>query len=137
LIKRSGRVVDLDGTSAVAFTGIVAGNYYVVLRHRNHLPVMTASAIALNASSSLYSFTTAQSQAFGSSPMVQVAAGSYALAGGDANVSGAISSSDANVVFGALNINTYTLNDINLSGIVTSADASNIFGNLNKTSQVP
>ncbi len=48
LIKKDGSIVDTNGTSAVIFKNIVSGNsYYVVVYHRSHLPVMTASAIAL------------------------------------------------------------------------------------------
>ena len=49
LLQKDGDVVDLDGHSPLSFPGIAKGNsYYVVVRHRNHLGVMTASAIPLN-----------------------------------------------------------------------------------------
>ncbi|MBI5471262.1 MAG: DUF1349 domain-containing protein [Ignavibacteriae bacterium] len=136
-IKRSGRVVDTNGISDVTFPGVKTGSYYLVLKHRNHLPIMTASAIALGTSSTLYSFTTAQTQAYGSSPMVQLATGVFGLPAGDVNSSLIITSADANNVFGALNATTYNSNDVNLSGVVTSADANTIFSNLDKSSQVP
>ncbi len=44
LLQRDGDIVDMDGTSAVRFTSEVA-KYYVAVRHRNHLGVMTAAAI--------------------------------------------------------------------------------------------
>ncbi len=47
LLQRDGDVVDVDGKSAVRFDGLSAGNYYVVVRHRNHLGVMTAFTIWL------------------------------------------------------------------------------------------
>ena len=59
-IKSDGTIVDIDGTSPVTFTGLPAGNYYMVVRHRNHLAIMTAAAIPLSSSSELYNFTTAQ-----------------------------------------------------------------------------
>gem|GEM_PF-656792 len=40
LLQRDGDVVDVDGVSPVAFdTSIDSGNYYLALRHRNHLGV--------------------------------------------------------------------------------------------------
>ena len=63
-LKSDGTIVDTDGTSPVQFTGLSAGNYYIVIRHRNHLAIMSASAIPLSSSSALYDFTTAQSQAY-------------------------------------------------------------------------
>ena len=47
-LKKDGTVVDLDGTSAVAFPGVAAGNYYIAVKHRNHLGVMTDMPVNLN-----------------------------------------------------------------------------------------
>ncbi len=46
LLQRDGDLVDLDGSSAVHLF-IPTGEYHVALRHRNHLPVMTGSAVTL------------------------------------------------------------------------------------------
>ncbi len=48
LLQRDGDVVDMDGQSPVKFSGINAGTYHVVVKHRNHLGVMTAMPINLN-----------------------------------------------------------------------------------------
>ena len=48
LLKSDGSVVDLDGSSQVKFKGIVPGNYYIVVRHRNHLPIMSANPVNLS-----------------------------------------------------------------------------------------
>ena len=51
LIQRDGDVVSSsDGVSPLSFNGVTPGNYYVAFRHRNHLGVMTANAIALSGS---------------------------------------------------------------------------------------
>jgi hypothetical protein len=64
-IREDGKVVDLDGTSDPSFTGVGANNYYVVIKHRNHLPVRSATTVFVNgATPVLYDFTTAQAQAF-------------------------------------------------------------------------
>ena len=136
-IKNDGSVVDLDGTSPVTFSSITNGNYYVVLRHRNHLSVMSSSALELNSSSVLYDFTTGQAKAYGTSPMKLLTTGVFGMYAGDANGSGIVSAADANGVFNALNATGYNANDANLSGIVTAADANVIFTNLNATTRVP
>jgi Bacterial Ig domain len=41
LIQRDGDIVDVDGVSSVKFSQANAGDYYVVVRHRNHLGVMS------------------------------------------------------------------------------------------------
>lgn len=42
LIQRDGDIVDLDGNSALTFSGIPQDDYYLAIRHRNHLGVMTS-----------------------------------------------------------------------------------------------
>jgi hypothetical protein len=44
LVQRDGDVVDLDGTSAVFFPDVAVDNYYLAIRHRNHLGAMTKFA---------------------------------------------------------------------------------------------
>ncbi len=114
-----------------------AGDYYLVVRHRNHLPIMSAPVQALSpATPGAYDFTSSQNSAFGVNPMQPVGS-KFALYSGDANSSENISTTDANAVLGQLNVPGYRQNDINLSGIVSSADVNVVFGNLNKASQVP
>ncbi len=51
-VKSDGTVVDTDGASNVSFTGVTPGSYYIVVNHRNHLSVMSASTVALSGSGS-------------------------------------------------------------------------------------
>ena len=57
LLQRDGDVVDLDGVSPLVFEGVAPGNYYVVLRHRNHLGVMTMDRQAISSISTTIDFT--------------------------------------------------------------------------------
>jgi len=41
LVQRDGDIVDLDGTSSVFFPDVNSDNYFLVVRHRNHLGAMT------------------------------------------------------------------------------------------------
>lgn len=65
-ITSSGQVVDLDGTTTVNMGMPTNGTqYYVAVRHRNHLGVRSASAIAPSSTNGItYDFTTAQAQAY-------------------------------------------------------------------------
>ena len=67
-LKSDGSVVDLDGTSPVQFDNSVVesgNNLYVVIRHRNHLAVMSATGATLNNGVYSFDFTTGLDQAFG------------------------------------------------------------------------
>ncbi len=136
-LQSKGRIVDLDGVSTVTFPGVVPGDYYVVVRHRNHLSVMSAQPVSIGPAPAEYSFLSAQSSAYGSSPMKAVTGGRFALYAGDSNTSGIVTASDANLVFSTLNTSGYRIADVNMSGIVTAADANVVYGNLNKATQVP
>ena len=48
LLRRDGDVVDVDGTSPLLFSSPMAASYFVAIRHRNHLGVMTENAIPLS-----------------------------------------------------------------------------------------
>ncbi len=48
LLQRDGDVVAEDGTSPLRFPTANAGSFYVAVRHRNHLGVMTAEALDLS-----------------------------------------------------------------------------------------
>ncbi|MCB0786290.1 MAG: hemagglutinin protein, partial [Flavobacteriales bacterium] len=64
LLQRDGDVVDLDGTSAVTMaTG--DDQYFVAVRHRNHLGSMTASAIALSSSTTSIDLTAPGTATYG------------------------------------------------------------------------
>jgi hypothetical protein len=140
LLLNDGSVVDIDGTSPVAFKGLSDGNYYVVVKHRNHLAIMTASAIPLSSSSSTsFDFTTSQSQAYttGTDPMVALSGGGFGMIAGDANNSAIITASDVTPIINNLNNSVYSSADVNMSGIVTAADVTKIISNLNKGAYVP
>ncbi|MEM8526091.1 MAG: hypothetical protein AAGG68_15740 [Bacteroidota bacterium] len=49
LLQRDGDIVDMDGTSAVTFNGVLEEFYQVSIRTRNHLEVKTAEQILLRA----------------------------------------------------------------------------------------
>ncbi|GAB3923585.1 hypothetical protein [Larkinella terrae] len=48
LLQRDGDVVEPDGMSPLNFSLLPSDTYYVVLRHRNHLPVMTQNAVTFS-----------------------------------------------------------------------------------------
>jgi hypothetical protein len=64
LVQRDGDVVDVDGTSPVLFATTVPGNYFVSVKHRNHLGVMTNSAIALSGVPATVDFTATSTALF-------------------------------------------------------------------------
>jgi len=90
LLQRDGDVVShADGVSPVQFDRVPAGNYYVSIKHRNHLGVMTATPVFLSpTNSTLLDFTTMPT-VYTSINIVntprKVEGGKYTLWSGDGN----------------------------------------------------
>lgn len=65
LVQRDGDIVDIDGISAIQFsTATNAQSYFVAVRHRNHLGVMTATARAMNPAGLVVDFRKAATPTF-------------------------------------------------------------------------
>ena len=56
LLRNNGSVVDMDGASPVLFA-LPPADYFVAVRHRNHLGIMSASAVPIAATSALVNLT--------------------------------------------------------------------------------
>ena len=110
LLLTDGRIVDLDGASRLAFSGLPDGNYFVVVRHRNHLPAMASSPAALTNTPGP---TGAPFDVILPAPLVA----------GDASADGHIRNDDKNEYwFTAQGQSGYLPGDFNLDGQVTEAD---------------
>lgn len=76
LLLRNGAVVDVDGSSALAFE-LPPGSYHVAVRHRNHLGIMTAAPLTFGATAITVDFTLPGTPTYGTEPRVQ--AGTYRM----------------------------------------------------------
>lgn len=136
LLRRNGTIVDVDGASDVAFPGLPADNYYVAVRHRNHLGIMTSTARPLSASASLIDLTSTTVPIQGGSAAANTIAGTRCLWSGDANhdrsvrYTGAMNDRDPILVRTGGGIptavfNGYATEDVNLDGAVKYTGAGN------------
>ena len=100
---------------------------------------MSSSPVSLMTSSSNYDFTTSQSKAYGTNPMMSLASGIYGMYSGDGDANGGISSTDRNNIWRVENGSVgYLPGDYDLSGGVNSTDI-NLCWRLNNgiVTQVP
>lgn len=87
-VKQNGDVVDLSGTVGLFFSGLTADDYFVSIRHRNHLGVMGNATVTLDATplNNSINFTTTATVLFGDGSAVnEVEPGVNALHMGNAN----------------------------------------------------
>jgi hypothetical protein len=138
-----GRIVDTDLRSPVTFPHTSARNLYIVLRHRNHLAVMSASPITFTGlDTAALDFTASLASAYGTDPMRLMAPGVFALWAGDVNANGLLryngAANDRALIFaltGSLTgvVYGYYPEDVNMNGAVRYNGAGNdrviIFGN--------
>lgn len=94
LIQRDGDVVDVDGISSVNFP-IPADEYYVALRHRNHLGVMTNQSIAIG-SETVVDFQTSTTSTWGLNAQKNLIGTKMGLWAGNSN-------SDTEIIFQGAN----------------------------------
>ncbi len=118
LIQRDGDIVDVDGVSPVSFK-IANDNYFVAVRHRNHLGVMAPSVFSINKTLPItYDFSTAVNQAL-NGIQKDLTGGVFGLYAGNVNGNNTVRAS------GSLSVNDY-LKLINLLG-TSSSILSNVY----------
>ena len=123
LLLSDGSVVDIDGSGPVKFKDVSDGNYYVVVRHRNHLPIMSANPVSLNSTNSLlYDFSTSQSQAFGTNAIKDLGGGYFGMIGGDTNSDGFIDILDFVGPDNEIFFDGYRNSDSNMDGFIDIID---------------
>lgn len=83
LLRRNGTIVDVDGSSDVGFPGVAAGLYYVAVRHRNHLGIMTAAAVPVSATAALIDLSASSAAIHGGTAATATINGTRCLWAGD------------------------------------------------------
>ncbi len=86
-LRNDGQLLETDGTVGYNATVTLASGYdltsYIVIKHRNHLAIMSAAVVTLP-NASAYDFTTSLSQAYGASaPMIALTSSIFAMYAGD------------------------------------------------------
>ncbi len=136
LLQADGDVVDVDGISSVQFSGINEGNYYLAIRHRNHLGIMTSLPIPLETTSTIIDFTNSSTSTYGTSAQ-KVENGIQVLWAGDSSADGLVNAADRSDTWNTRNQTGYLNADVNLDGACNAADRSITWNNRNLVEQLP
>ena len=92
-VDNSKVVLNSNGMATLAFGNAANGNYYIVIKHRNHIETWSSSAMTFATGQTVnYDFTNAQTKAYGGK-LKQVGS-VWVLYGGDANADGYIDPTD-------------------------------------------
>ncbi len=122
LLLDDGQVVNTEGTT-LQFNDVSIGSYYVVLRARNHIDLITDSTVPLPNLGQPVNFADPGVVMGGSSQLKQINPAIYAMIGGDYNNEGVVTVSDHNAFSENMsNINVYEAGDGNMDGNITVVD---------------
>lgn len=126
-IESDGYIVDAkDGISPVDFTNAPDGNYFIGVRHRNHLGFITQNKVSLSkAYAKTFDFTNNSVPLYANN-IPTITKGSFeVMIGGDANIDGQIDSADKAIWNSNNGLGGYSYDaDFNIDGQVDSSDKS-------------
>lgn len=133
LLKRNGRVVDTDGVSLLRFDNVGPDDYYVGIRHRNHLRVHSANTIGLSTTiNGVVDFIRNVNPI--ATPGNQNTVGNrLVLWSGDGSYDNAIDAADRSATWNLRNTGGYLEADVNMDGFCDAEDRSITWNNRNKT----
>lgn len=139
LLLNDGTIVShSDPTQGVVINNVLPNsNYYVVVRTRNHLPIMSRTPVFLS-SYNTYDFTIAANQTYGNNQSKNLSTDAssprYGMWAGDFSADGRILPTDFSIYrTDASAIRNYKLGDCNYDGKVTYADYNLFRNNLGTT----
>lgn len=143
LLRNDGTITDVNGAlPAFEETDLPSGAYYIIVRHRNHLAVMSAAPVLLSASTPLYDFTTGNEKVylqFGAEygGLIQVDTSVWAIPAGDIDSNGVITEWDRDEAKKSSGTLGYVIPDVSLDGIVNAIDRILTRDNTYRYSSVP
>jgi hypothetical protein len=143
LLRNDGIIIDTSGQLPVFDESLLPpGSYYIVLRHRNHLAVMSARPIALSATTPLYDFTTGNEKIYvpSGSPyggLIQLSPSVWAIPTGDVDSNGIITMLDMAKTKAASGNIGYVTADLSLDGVINGVDRVLARNNVYRFSSVP
>lgn len=123
LLQRDGDIVGLGGDGPVSFPGAPADDYYLVVRHRNHLGVRSAGLVGMSTAVTNYDFRSSNAASLGGpNGIANLGDGNFGLFSGDFDANGQVQNTDFNNMILTLGTAGYRPGDFNLNGQVQNTD---------------
>ncbi len=136
-LQNDGYLVDDDTSKTILdlSSQVAPGDYYMVIKHRNHLCVESAAAQTLSSSMSTYNFASSLTN-YLESNAATLEAGVYGMYVGDCGCDGIITNADKDPINANIDATGYQTGDTNMDGLITNADKDFINSNMDASSSV-
>lgn len=143
-LMNDGSIKATDGSSnlTIALSGNTGSDFFVVIYHRNHLPIMSANAISASGSVYAIDFTSVAANTYeGATGLASLSGSKFGMLAGDADGDGDVDATDL-TTWRSQNGTAFSYNstngDFNLDGVINAVDRNDFHQkNSPKTSQVP
>ncbi|AXT52559.1 hypothetical protein D1818_17605 [Aquimarina sp. BL5] len=128
ILQRDGDIVaTTDDRSTPLSFSVPSGNYYIVVKHRNHLSIMSSSAINLSSTATTVDLSSSSNAVSGGiNAVVDMGNGIFAMTSGDFDENGQIQNSDINSVIQLLGGSGYHNADMDMNGQIQNTDINNL-----------
>ena len=141
-LLEDGSVTDTTGTNGLSFTGLESGTpYYIVVKHRNHLAIMSKDSVLIDESNGTdeYDFTVSGAAYGGNTLAVKQVGSDYTMIASDGDGNGFIQTNDNSSVWNVqVGQSGYKSSDYDMNGFVQTNDKSVFYeANVGKATQVP
>jgi hypothetical protein len=139
-VKNNGTVIGIDGEENLVFNETLIENMFVVIRHRNHIDIMSANPLVITDGLYSYNFSDAASKIHGGeNACKQISGNIWGMTSGDGNADNMIDYSDKiSAWFNYAGKSGYLLNDFNLDGQSNNPDKDDLWlPNIGVVSAVP
>jgi len=138
LLMADGSITFPDGINPIFITATITDDLYIVIRHRNHLAVMSAIPLVEIDQTYTYDFTDVLSKAY-LDGQKEIALGLFGMVGGDCDANGIIENTDKDLCWTTKSGNMgYLPGDWNLDLQVNNPDKDDIWlVNMGLESKVP
>jgi len=138
-LLNNGLIVGTDGASPLNLSATVTNNLFVVIRHRNHLGILSSTPVTFSGGIYSYDFTSGSGQAYGSDSQKNLGSGIYGMYAGDFNADGTINLNDITNPWGTgAGKYGYLQSDGDFDGQADNNDKNDYwFINRDKSSHVP
>jgi len=123
LLRSDGALLALDGQTNLLTEVSPGARLHMVIRHRNHLAIMSAHPVSYTNEVVRYDFTLAPERyTGGTNACVELEPGVWGMISGDCDGDGRITHVDGEIVRQQVGKTGYLSGDCNLDGVVTEAD---------------